>query len=574
MNYHETHIDLLKMYEMVNAESYILLLSNILNLQKNTGKFYFKYNLVNKNLIEKNQILSEQERKKKDVENQINNLGKSILIYNREKIAKLNTDIEAIKQDQLQTMDTIKDREFLIDKIIIYLKYYIGSINSSLNNSTILESDNNYRSKTMRALSKKMSIYFSRENNKKTTKNEKKMALHKSYNYKFLFSLFMEFCDCVQRIFSQAFILVYQSIHFKSEEEYKFEILNIDSPRVIEQYNENLKISRSKLKLKEKVYSRTEKDIFNDLNFKKIMKAKNEDEYHGIKDLIEKEKAAEKVQKLYKSRQTKTESTSYFSNNLGYISKDDLYQNFKIYTNKKLNKEEGKEDVYSVFDRYNKINKMFSKYTNNNVNDEFIKNRQKILLRNKSILEKSQYIFKAVTNKELNKLIRSSSMSYYTQRKNRVNISDFYEEYETSSDEDKEVLRQNLIEEAKKKMNKKGKHKQYALKSKKEDMNLIYKREMDLKKLELNYNIKNPDKKVLSFNQVQELYFQIQKKYKRGRLPCFNYKNSSLRSSISNSVDKLPLTSKKRTPNRISESSIKTSRKNSYFADKVLNKEN
>ena len=495
---------LFKIFKFLNVKNYKNVIEKFNLIQKNHNNLINKFNNLNSSLIEKNSQLSELKNELKNLNFQINQNNNNFKYKLNDNIKIILKSIEKNKSINNNLQIKLQKKYELLENILNFILDYIQKIFESLHHPMIL---NFY--KIDKKYINKFPNYLIRLNNLHLKIEVKEIKFNKNFLI-FILTLLKDFKYYFDHILSNVEKLMFYSYNNKNLKNLNKNfnnnnniLFNTNSKEIRNYFIELMNNSFSnnftiKLNFKEneifqnekkKVKSKSTNPQINSQFFKLKKNIKKFGNSH--ENQISRNNLLQKYSKYILNNSYSTTKLNFnFNNNL-----NEIYNDLIIHPKKHFN--------------------LIDKYTNEMVNDEFIKTKEKNqrlkMIHNKSLKIKNE-------KKDFLKILKKSN-STLENNLNIKNNSDFniYNNYSeiiiTNENENDSKKNENFSE-----INffKNKPKKIFEIKLKNEEKNLLFKRKNDLRNLELFYFNKNNNKnnnKTYYENSINDLYFTYKKNF-------------------------------------------------------------
>ena len=496
-NYLKQKQILFKIFKFLNVKNYQNVIEKFNLIQKNNNNLINKFNYLNSSLIKKNSKLSDLKNELKNLNFQINKNNNNFKYELKENVKITLKLIEKNKLNNNNLKLKLEKKYELLENILNFLLDYIQKMFDSLHHPMIL---NFY--KINKKYINKFPNYLIRLNNLHLKIEVKETKFNKNFLF-FILTLFKDFEYYFKLIFSNVEKLMFYSYYNKNLKNLNknFNILFNSNSKEIQNFFieliENSFSNNFKIKLNYK-----ENEIFQ--NEKKKVKSKSTNPQINNQFF----KLKKNIKKFGNSHENQISKNNLLQKYSNYIL-NNSYSNTKLTFNSNFNNNNNLNEIYNdlIFHPKKHFN-LIDKYTNEMVNDEFIKNKEKNqrlkMIQNKSLkiknfIEKKGKLKKS--NSTLENNFKNSDFNIYNNNNN-------YSEIELTN-ENNFKTKENFS-----KIKNKSK-KNFEINLKNEDKNLLFKRKNDLRNLELFYNkkINNNNNKTFNENNINDLYFIYKKNF-------------------------------------------------------------
>ena len=465
-NYLKQKQILFKIFKFLNVKNYQNVIEKFNLIQKNNNNLINKFNYLNSSLIKKNSKLSDLKNELKNLNFQINQNNNNFKYELKENV-KIN--IKLIEKNKLNNNNLklkLEKKYELLENILNFLLDYIQKMFDSLHHPMIL---NFY--KIDKKYINKFPNYLIRLNNLHLKIEVKETKFNKNFLF-FILTLFKDFEYYFKLIFSNVEKLMFYSYYNKNLKNLNknFNILFNSNSKEIQNFFieliENSFSNNFKIKLNYK-----ENEIFQ--NEKKKVKSKSTNPQINNQFF----KLKKNIKKFGNSHENQISRNNLLQKYSNYIL-NNSYSNSKLTFNSNFNNNNLNEIYNDLIFHPKKHFNLIDKYTNEMVNDEFIKNKEKNqrlkMIQNKSLkiknfIEKKGKLKKS--NSTLENNFKNSDFNIYNNNNN-------YSEIELTN-ENNFKTKENFS-----KIKNKSK-KNFEINLKNEDKNLLFKRKNDLRNLEL-----------------------------------------------------------------------------------------
>ena len=492
-NYLKQKQILFKIFKFLNVKNYQNVIEKFNLIQKNNNNLINKFNYLNSSLIKKNSKLSDLKNELKNLNIQINQNNNNFKYELKENVKITLKLIEKIKLNNNNLQIKLEKKYEFFENILNFILDYIQKMFDSLHHPMIL---NFY--KIDKKYINKFPNYLIRLNNLHLKIEIKETKFNKNFLI-FILTLFKDFEYYFKQIFSNVEKLMFYSYYNKNlknlNKNFNF-LFNSNSKEIQNYFIELIENSFSnnfKIKLNYK-----ENEIFQ--NEKKRVKNKSTNPQIN-NQFFKLKKNIKKFGNSHKNQISKNNLLQKYSN---YIL-NNSYSLTKLTFNSNFNNNNLNEIYNDLIFHPKKHFNLIDKYTNEMVNDDFIKNK-----------EKNQRL-KMIQNKTLKIKNFIEKKGKILKKSNSTLENNFYynnSEIELTNENESDL---NKIENVSKNLNffKNKSKKIFEINLKNEEKNLLFKRKNDLRNLELfYYNRKNNNNnKTFYENNINNLYFIYKKNF-------------------------------------------------------------
>ncbi len=494
--YLKEYYKMFEIYQIFKVDDFEQILSEFKLIKKKYNELSLRFHEISKEImnltmeLKKNEV--KLEKTKENINEKIKKAKKELKKFNREQVDLFNIQKKEFSNVNLQIYNECKNKENLMNICINYLLNLRNKIINSLNNS-LNKAPFSFQTK----LNSKYNIFINKDLasvniNYMEKINDPKLLL-------FIIYLIKDTGIFIYQIIINVFYNINSIINIEQnnmnnitdidinnvDDNYKINIMKLNSPIIEKEYNKQLKLSIHQLKLKKKIYSRNKDDIL-----KKNEKSINST---SIKKL-----------NFFPSTNSMFFRESQILSKRDLISPKDFFKDYIEYYNKN-----------SIVDKngFSGINKKLfvERYTNDLVTERKYLEMKKFE-KMKKREENTRLIKEKLEEKEINNFLKKEKNKKILQKINRkVRKSEGEEEDEDKRKyEKKRMLIKQELEESKK-------PKIFKMKLSNPESDRIINRYEDIRMLEYNY-IKNYANFSIDPNIFNEYFYNVKKKFNKRNL--------------------------------------------------------
>ena len=476
--YHYSNIRMYKIYSILNVKNLIDVIKEFKILQKKYNELSSLFALHNKEINNLKTTITEIDKEYKNILIEIENRKK-----NKEKKSEYHqvyiTKIHELRFYNQIIRENYKDKSKTLKLILNFLLKHIETIINSLKNLS-LKNNFTYNPNFKPQFGEK----FLEKNSLSIHKDIDNMTLNSTFVI-FVLSIFNNFANYFYLIVANSSNIVFHAHLLKLSKKNnkknndneiikepilnKFMVFTLSSDSLIETLNDELNFANIKQLEKQKILSRTEKDIF-----------KNQIKVKNIKNL----KSISSTQFSFYNENNKTP----------LISKSDILKDYGLFLKNK------NSNINNFSEHQNSYLSFINKFSNNLVNNgEDIKE----IKRKKDIMNKTQLIKNLTYQRELIDFMKKKKKSFSDITNLEMNDDISEDEIEKYKIEQKKKIEEEIKESKK--------VKQFAMCSNNPEMILIYKRLNCLRQLNLHL-VKDKNKFILDHDVFNSIYFNFKNK--------------------------------------------------------------